>query len=82
MPKKIDTAHLFKTTVQLFAEHGYSACTTQAIAAAAGVGEVTIFRRYGNKAGLIEAALSHCLPRSPLGKLTASEDVLADLTAI
>jgi len=82
MPKKINSALLFTTTVRLFAEHGYGACTTQAIAAAAGVGEVTIFRRYGNKAGLIEAALAHCLPRTPFGNLTASDDVQADLTAI
>ncbi len=82
MPKKIDTNHLFKTTVQMFAEHGYSGCTTLSIAAAAGVSEVTIFRRFGTKAGLIEAALGHCLPRSPLGSLTASDDVMADLTAI
>jgi len=82
MPKKIDTDHLFKTTVQLFAEQGYGACTTQAIATAAGVSEVTIFRRYGNKAGLIEAALSHCLPRTPFGNLKASDDAQQDLCAI
>ncbi len=82
MPKTIDAENLFQTTVALFAARGYSACTTQAIAKAAGVAEATLFRRYGSKAKLIEAALAHCLPRSPFGQIKASNNALEDLTAI
>jgi AcrR family transcriptional regulator len=39
----------------LFAERGYSATTTRAIAERAGVNEVTIFRRFTNKAGILQA---------------------------
>ncbi len=82
MPKLIDTDSLFEATVREFAAHGYAATTTQQIATSAGINEVTLFRRWGSKAGLIEAALTHCLQRSPFGRLTASEDARADLVAI
>lgn len=82
MPKVIDVDNLFEATVRVFAERGYSAATTQEIAARAGVNEVTLFRRYGTKAALIEAALTHCLARSPFGEIGASDDVRSDLTAI
>lgn len=39
----------------LIAERGYGGTTTRAIAEAAGVNEVTIFRRFGTKAGVLAA---------------------------
>ena len=39
----------------LFAQRGYSATTTRAIATEAGVTEVTIFRAFGNKQGILRA---------------------------
>ncbi len=39
----------------LIAERGYTATTTSAIAEAAGVNEVTLFRRFGSKAGILRA---------------------------
>lgn len=39
----------------LFAERGYAATTTRAIADAAGVNEVTLFRRFENKLGVLKA---------------------------
>ncbi|MFT4975031.1 MAG: AcrR family transcriptional regulator [Myxococcota bacterium] len=82
MPRVIDTDRLFETTVRLFAERGYSGTTTQEVAREAGVNEVTLFRRYTNKSGLIVAALSLGLSRAPLREVAASEDVQADLAAI
>lgn len=40
---------------ELIATHGYAATTTRAIAERAGVNEVTLFRRFGNKAGVLRA---------------------------
>jgi AcrR family transcriptional regulator len=82
MPRQIDVDRLFDTTATVFAERGYQAATTQEIAKRSGVNEVTIFRRYGGKAALINAALSHVLHRSPFARLTAGDDVEADLTAL
>lgn len=39
----------------LFAERGYAGTTTRAIAERAGVNEVTLFRRFGTKAGVLKA---------------------------
>ena len=47
----LDSAH------QLFAENGYHATTTRQIAQRAGVGEPVIYRNFGSKAGLFEAAI-------------------------
>ena len=82
MPKVIDLDSLFEATVEVFAERGYGAATTQEIAARAGVNEVTLFRRYGSKAALVETALTHCLSRSPFGQVVGSEDLRADLLEI
>lgn len=41
--------------LSLIAERGYTATTTRAIAERAGVNEVTLFRRFGSKAGVLEA---------------------------
>ena len=82
MPKIIDIDRLFEATVRVFAERGYSAATTQEIAKRAGVNEVTLFRRHGNKAALIETALTHCLSKAPFGQVVASDDVRSDLAAI
>ena len=41
----------------LFAEHGVDAVTMDAVAAAAGVGKGTVFRRFGDKSGLAAALL-------------------------
>src|SRR3954470_4588338 len=42
---------------RLFAEHGVGAVSMDAVAAAAGVGKGTLFRRFGDKAGLAVALL-------------------------
>ena len=82
MPKIIDLDHLFQAAVRVFSEHGYGAATTQEIASQAGVSEVTLYRRFGTKAKLVAAALSHVLAQAPLGRVEASDDVRSDLIAI
>ena len=42
---------------QVFAEKGYARATTRALAAAAGVNEVTLFRHFGNKQNLFAAII-------------------------
>lgn len=82
MPKVIDVDQLFRVTVRVFGERGYDAATTQEIAARAGVNEVTLYRRFGTKAALIGAALSHVLANAPFSRVEASDNVRADLAAI
>jgi len=82
VPRRIDTAALFEVVVQLYAERGYVGTTTVDIAAAAGIGEVTLYRRWTSKAGLIAAALTDRLAATPFADLTETGDVRADLRAI
>lgn len=43
--------------IELFRDYGYKGTTTRAISEKAGVNEVTIFRHFGNKKGILDAAL-------------------------
>jgi AcrR family transcriptional regulator len=53
---------LLLATIDLMAEKGYDGTTTKEIAVAAGVNEVTLFRHFGTKQKLLEAAFNryHC----------------------
>jgi AcrR family transcriptional regulator len=51
-----DTADkILIAAAELFAERGYKGTTTRAIAERAGVNEVTVFRRFKNKLGVLKA---------------------------
>lgn len=47
---------LLLAAIELMAEKGYESTTTKEIAVAAGVNEVTLFRHFGSKQKLLEAA--------------------------
>ena len=57
---------ILAAAAQIFAEQGYIRATTRAIAAAAGVNEVTLFRHFGSKKNLAQAAIY--LARAPKSK--------------
>ena len=66
----------------LFRSHGFEGATTEKIARAAGVNEVTLFRRYGSKARLFDRVIQHELADTPLTSVAFSGDLEADLLAI
>lgn len=82
MPKVVDEARIFTAAIDALMAHGYDGATTRDIADAAGVNEVTIFRRYGSKAGLFERAIASRLATTPLNRLAYTGDLEADLLAI
>jgi AcrR family transcriptional regulator len=54
---------ILAAAARLYAEHGFRGTTTRAIAEAAGVNEVTLFRIFGSKETLIvEAMRAHSVP--------------------
>jgi AcrR family transcriptional regulator len=57
MPAPIDQQIIFNAALKTITERGYTAATTKLIAEEAGIGEVTLFRRFGNKDTLILEAL-------------------------
>lgn len=48
---------ILQATIQLIVQKGFKASTTRAIAENAGVNEVTLFRHFGNKRGLMKAVI-------------------------
>lgn len=50
---------LLEAARRLVAEHGVACVTMEAVAAAAGVGKGTLFRRYSSREGLMAAVLDH-----------------------
>lgn len=64
----------------LFASRGYASTTTRAIAEAAGVNEVTIFRTFENKLGVLKA-LGERLGRRQAGRAAASAPPTDDVRA-
>lgn len=78
-----DTAdRILDAAALLFSERGYAATTTRAIAETAGVNEVTVFRRFDNKVGVLRA-LGERLAQQQAGHAAAaapdSEDVCETL---
>ena len=70
---------------ELFAEHGYRGTTTRAIAERAGVNEVTIFRRFTSKAGILRAIGQQLAARAAgiaVAAAACPEDTLATLTTL
>lgn len=82
MPKVIDETRIFSAAINILMSLGYDGATTKEIADIAGVNEVTIFRKYGSKAGLFEKAIEQQLADTPLNKLVYTGDLEADLLAI
>ncbi|MGW0425066.1 TetR/AcrR family transcriptional regulator [Streptomyces sp. NPDC003015] len=52
-------ARLLEAASRLIAEHGVAGVTMEAVATAAGVGKGTVFRRFGDRTGLLMALLDH-----------------------
>lgn len=53
---------IIEASVRLFTKEGYKRTTTKVIAQEANVNEVTIFRHFGSKKGIVEAIVKDRLP--------------------
>jgi AcrR family transcriptional regulator len=73
---------MFDAALQVLAERGYAGATTRRIAEAAGVNEVTLFRRFGDKRQLVLAAIHADIDRLANDGLTATGDLEADLIRV
>ena len=82
MPKKIDDQKLFSDVVRAVVRLGFAKATTKQLAEAARVNEVTLFRKYGNKANLIRTAFQNILVSSSLNELSYTGELEADLVEI
>lgn len=82
MPKIIDEDKLFAAVVGVLVAKGYENATTKDLAAAAGVHEATLFRKYGSKVNLVALAIEQQMSVVPLAHLHYTGDLEADLLSI
>ena len=75
-------ATMFDAALKVLAERGYAGATTRRIADAAGVNEVTLFRRFGDKRQLILAAIHADIDRFANDGLTATGNLEADFIRV
>jgi AcrR family transcriptional regulator len=74
MPSRNPTRQkLIHAAIELFSTQGVSETTTKQIAEAAAVNEVTLFRQFGNKHGLLLAAIEESEVFSQLGQNLAGD---------
>lgn len=66
---------ILDAAADLFAERGYQATTTRMIAEASGLNEVTIFRSFTNKQGVLAAVVGRVAARQPGNALAGLEAV-------
>ena len=82
MAEPVADATMFDAALKVLAERGYAGATTRRIADAAGVNEVTLFRRFGDKRQLILAAIGADIDRFANDGLTATGNLEADLIRV
>jgi len=63
---------IIRAAADLFAVRGYASTNTKDIAAAAGVNETTLFRQFGDKAALMEAAIKSMADEASMQVLTSA----------
>ncbi len=82
MAEPISDATMFDAALSVLAQQGYRGATTRRIAEAAGINEVTLFRRFGDKRQLILAAIHATLARLANDGLVVTGDLEADLVRV
>lgn len=82
MAKSVSDQQILDAAIQTMIEYGYSGATTRQIAEAAGVNEVTLFRRFGSKKNMLLASIEKQVEEFESEALRFTGDVEADLTRI
>src|SRR6266542_1733281 len=74
---------IIEATLDLFAEQGFEGVCVEAVAARAGVGKATIYRRWPNKEELIiDAVASMKGPVPPIGGKSVRDDLVTLLSRV
>jgi AcrR family transcriptional regulator len=74
-PRKSTRTRLIEAALELFAANGVTETTTKAVAELAQVNEVTLFRHFGSKHGLLLAALEDSVSFTQLGKTLVEQAI-------
>ena len=83
MPKIIEDEQIYRAVMQVVSERGYVGATTKQMAEAAHVSELTLFRKYDNKAQLVKQAISFIVEQTDfVSAAQYTGDIHADLLRV
>jgi len=83
MPKILEDEQIYRAVMQVVSERGYIGATTKQMADAAHVSEVTLFRKYENKAQLVKQAISFIVGQTDFASAAQyTGDIHADLLRV
>ena len=83
MPKIIEDEVVYQAVMQVVLERGYAGATTRQMANAAGISEVTLFRKYENKLQLVKQAMESIIAQTDFKAATQyTGNVFADLLRV
>ena len=83
MPKIVEDEQIFQAVLKVVSERGYAGAATRQMADVADVSEVTLFRKYGNKAQLVKQAISYMVEQTDFASSAHyTGDVHADLLRV
>jgi AcrR family transcriptional regulator len=83
MPKIINDEQIFQAIIETITEYGYSGATTRQIAETAGISEVTLFRKFNNKASMVNSAVAAMIKNIDFESATQySGDIRSDLIRV
>lgn len=79
---RISDKQILDAALDVMAERGYTGATTRQMAAAAGINEVTLFRRFGSKKNLLMAAVEQEAEYFVAAGVDYTGDLEADLLRV
>ena len=82
MPAPVDLTRILDSVLAVWREDGYQRATTRKVAALAGVSEMTLFRRFGDKAALFRAALALEAERFAVEAVAYTGSLAVDLQCV
>jgi len=83
MPKIINDEQIFQAIIETITDYGYSGATTRQIAETAGISEVTLFRKFTNKASMVNSAVAAMIKNIDFESATQySGDIRSDLIRV
>jgi AcrR family transcriptional regulator len=83
MPKIVKDEIIYMAVMQVVSERGYAGAATKQMAEMADVSEMTLFRKYGNKAELVKQAISFIVEQTDFSSAAEyTGDIQADLLRV
>ncbi len=82
MPAPIPEERIFDAVIEVIIDVGYARATTAQIAEAAGIGEATLFRRFGDKDTLLKEALTFEVEQFTREAVAYTGDLRTDLERV